>query len=156
MNIIREIGICNVKNRNADVILSADELNKAFTSLPDVPTNPNYFNINHNYARNPQNNSPFKFHCVDPLDVLWSMNSIKSNAIGYDKIDPKFVKLLMPQILPYITHLFNSIIVSSVFPLHWKHSKIIPVPKSNSEFRLIAILSYLSKAFEKNITFTDE
>lgn len=148
-NIIREIGICNVKNRNADIILSADELNKAFTSLPDVPTNPNYFNINHNYARNPQNNSPFKFHCVDPLDVLWSMKSIKSNAIGYDKIDPKFVKLLMPQILPYITHLFNSIIVSSVFPLHWKHSKIIPVPKSNSEFRPIAILSYLSKAFEK-------
>ena len=31
----------------------------------------------------------------------------------------------------------------------WKHAKVIPVPKSNTEYRPISILSYLSKAFEK-------
>lgn len=148
-NTIKEIGICNVNKCSTDININVNELNKSFTSLPEVPINLNCLNMNHTTAQNAHSNSTFKFHCVDLMEVLYSMKSIKSNAIGYDNVDPKFVKLLMPQILPYITHLFNSIIISSVFPSQWRHSKIIPVPKSNSEFRPIAILPYLSKVFEK-------
>ncbi|XP_075167477.1 uncharacterized protein LOC142239569 [Haematobia irritans] len=35
------------------------------------------------------------------------------------------------------------------YPNSWKHSKIIPIPKPNGELRPIAILSFLSKVFEK-------
>lgn len=37
----------------------------------------------------------------------------------------------------------------SRFPSNWKHSKIIPLPKSNGDYRSIAILPYLAKVFEK-------
>ena len=50
---------------------------------------------------------------------------------------------------PYITHLFNFIVTTSTFPSKWKHAKIIPVPKNNSEFRPIAILPFLSKVLER-------
>ena len=39
----------------------------------------------------------------------------------------------------------------SSFPDKWKHSKIITIPKSNNEFRLTAILPFLSKVMENHI-----
>lgn len=79
--------------------------------------------------------------------------SIKSNAIGLDEMHPSFLKLLLPVLLPYITHLFNSIILTNEFPSQWKKAKIIPVPKTSrgDEFRPISILPFLSKVFEKII-----
>lgn len=38
--------------------------------------------------------------------------------------------------------------MQSAFPQKWKIAKIIPIPKSSKEYRPIAILPYLSKAFE--------
>lgn len=35
-----------------------------------------------------------------------------------------------------------------MFPQDWKHAKIIPTPKSNNDFRPIAILPFLSKVIE--------
>ena len=91
----------------------------------------------------------FEFHSVSNNEVLKCFKEVTSNAIGPDGIDPKFVRILLPSVLPYITYLFNSILTSSTFPSRWKHAKIIPIPKSNSEFRPIAILCFLSKIFEK-------
>lgn len=72
-------------------------------------------------------------------DVLNSINHIKSNAIGSDKICFKFVKLLLPAILPYI-------------PNAWKTAIVVPIPKINNpdtlDYRPISILPALSKAFE--------
>lgn len=66
-----------------------------------------------------------------------------------DNVHPKFFKILLPNLIAFITHIFNTIITKSCFPTIWKHAKIIPVPKSNNEYRPIALLPYLSKAFEK-------
>ncbi|XP_075150402.1 uncharacterized protein LOC142224508 [Haematobia irritans] len=74
---------------------------------------------------------------------------IKSDATGLDEINPKLIKMILPLLLPYWTFVFNTIFTESLFPTSWKRSKIIPLPKSNNEFRPISILSYLSKVFEK-------
>lgn len=74
-----------------------------------------------------------------------------SNAIGSDGIDPKFFKIIHAYLIPYITHIFNCIIMKSNFPENWKQAKIIPIPKSKNVYRPIAILPYLSKIFEKII-----
>lgn len=66
-----------------------------------------------------------------------------------DNVHPKFLKILLPNLIAFITHIFNTIITKSCFPTIWKHAKIIPIPKSNNEYRPIALLPYLSKAFEK-------
>ena len=43
----------------------------------------------------------------------------------------------------------STALTKSIFPTLWKNAKIIPIPKSNSEFRPIDILPYLSKVLEK-------
>lgn len=74
-------------------------------------------------------NTSFKFVCVSQLDVLESFLSIKSNAVGLDKLHPTFIKSLLPVMLPFFTHVFNTILTTSAYPPSWKKAKIIPIPK---------------------------
>lgn len=142
---IKEIGIGRADKINCEV--DADELNKSFTNIPLTPVNNNFYNFP-NLSSSTEGNM-FQFNCVNQTDVVLSFSSIKSYAVGCDNMHPKFIKILLPLVLPYITHLFNTIITSSTFPSKWKHAKIIPLPKTNSEFRPVAILCYLSKVLEK-------
>lgn len=144
---IRDIGI-GITNKNTSCDLSADELNNTFTNFSSIERGP-IVHSNFNDRLNQVSSNQFEFHSVNNTDVLTSILKVKSNAIGYDNMDPRFIKLLLPQLLSFITHFFNTILTTSVFPKQWKHAKIIPVPKSNSEFRPIAILPFLSKALEK-------
>jgi hypothetical protein len=74
-------------------------------------------------------------------------------AIGLDGISLKFIKLILPLILPCITHIFNTILTKSLFPKTWKISKDLPISKvknpcSLSDYRPISIFPSLSKALE--------
>ena len=91
----------------------------------------------------------FSFKNVYSDEVYKSILSIKSNSTGLDNVNPKFLKMILLPILPHITHIFNSILTTSVFPKSWKRVKITRIPKSEHEYRPIAILSVLSKALEK-------
>lgn len=101
-----------------------------------------------------QHQQEFAFSNTDVYLTLRSINDIKSNAVGSDDIPPKFLKIIIPHILHYITHLFNTIFTTSIYPETWKLSKIIPIPKTPnpkavSDYRPISLLPFLSKAFEK-------
>lgn len=146
---IREIGVGkNVKNTNCSI--NANELNHLFANIPSLTTDSSvsydYLSYNNNIFTE-QNR--FEFACVTQRDVYNCCNLIKSNAVGHDNIHPKFLRIILPLILPHITHLINTIITTSSFPVKWKLAKIIPIPKSNTEYRPIAILSFLSKVLEK-------
>ena len=39
--------------------------------------------------------------------------------------------------------------MSGMYPIKWKHAKIVPVRKSNGNYRPVAILYFLSKVLEK-------
>jgi hypothetical protein len=43
-----------------------------------------------------------------------------------------FIKLLLLVVLPVLTHIFNHIFVSSEFPVKWKTSVVLPIPKVTS------------------------
>lgn len=147
---IREIGIGkDVKNSN-QISIDPDAINEKFVNIPMVEADVNYYNNNVN-DYDDSSIHKFSFDCVNNIDVLTSCMSIKSNAVGVDEIDPRFLKILLPQILSYVTFIFNRIITTSCFPTKWKYSKIIPLPKTKSDFRPIAILPFLSKAFERII-----
>ena len=96
----------------------------------------------------------FELRCASDLDVEKAVRSIKSNAVGPDDLSPKFIKLILPLLLPYLVHIFNYCIYSRQFPVKWKNAKVVPIPKkpnpkSPSEFRPISLLSFLSKTLEK-------
>ena len=85
-----------------------------------------------------------------------AIHDIKSEAIGLDNMHPKFVKMILIFISPFITHIFNTIITKSCDPKLWKASKIIPILKKSKsqhkEYRPIAILPFISKAFGKLVS----
>lgn len=130
-----------------------DQINSSFLSHSNISVPSAH--LNHNSSLSVVNRQ-FSFSNVSPLEIFNAIMSITSNAIGFDLISLKFIKLFLPSLLPYITHIFNFILTSSKFPSVWKVSKIIPIPKKSlpksvNDLRPISILSSLSKAFEKII-----
>ena len=144
---IKNLGI-NKNTQNQSEIIDLDELNRKFV---DVPVNPVIYNAYENVQNNCQVISEFSFKCVSQLEVYSSIMSIKSNATGVDDISPKFMHLIIPILLPFLTHMFNTILMTSDFPSDWKCSKVIPIKKTLLEFRPISILPFLSKCLEKII-----
>lgn len=144
---IRNIGIGkrNVNIINADI--NVNQLNQIFIG-DSITDNGSSGYSDYSYVRV---ENEFGFRCVEQDEVFKSLMSIKSNAVGLDGIDPKFLKIILAKVLPYISYLFNSVLTKSVFPNAWKTAKILPVIKSNNEYRPISILSFLAKALEKLI-----
>lgn len=145
---IRDIGI-GVSINKITPPIDADSLNNMFACNSTVSINDTAIGNSIPYNNSMFERNMFEFSCVSQFDVFNSFNQTKSNAVGYDNLHPKFIRVILPFVLPYITHLFNTIITTSYFPEKWKHAKIIPIPKSVAEYRPIAILSFLSKVLEK-------
>ena len=78
--------------------------------------------------------------------------SVKSITVGIGNIRPKLVKLILPAILSHVTFIFNTIITQSTFPQNWKYAKVIPIPKSNNEYRPIAIIIVIKYLHMLSIT----
>lgn len=92
----------------------------------------------------------FSFGMVTVNEVLVALSSIQSNAIGLDGISLKFFKVILPSVINFFTDFLNRCLLNSHFPMAWKISKVIPVPKGSSdEFRPISLVPGLSKSCEK-------
>lgn len=141
---IKEIGIGKSLRRPLDVDVNL--INENFVNIPQPKANADFYNENSNI---PGSLMQFDFQTVHIFDVVEAFYKMKSNSIGLDGIDPRFVKIILPWIIQYITHIFNCIIMTGIFPKLWKHAKIVPVPKPGNEYRPIAILPYFSKVFER-------
>lgn len=142
---IREIGIGRNRSCTTNSSTDVNLLNNQFANIQvERQTTNEYALLN---IVPPEQS--FCFRCVNQTEVLKSLLSIKSNAEGLDGINPRFLKLVIPKLIPFLTHICNTILTKSVFPDAWKKAKIIPLPKNNNDFRPIAILPYLSKAMEK-------
>ena len=117
-----------------------------------IYTSPSYSSNNNNQISTSSSfSNVFGFICVTQEDVLKHILRIKSKATGCDNIHPIFIKVILPKILPHITYIFNSILTYSIYPILWKQAKIIPLIKTNADYRPIAILPFLSKVFESLI-----
>ena len=145
---VRRLGL--TKDGPPATQFSVNEINNFFVN--SVPFNGDVGSLFVFSGQTPSH-SQFGFQTVDEFTILAAISSIKSNAVGDDGVPLKFLKIMMPVILPFICHLFNSCIVDSVFPSQWKISKIIPITKvmrskTVSDMRPISILPVLSKVFE--------
>lgn len=88
-------------------------------------------------------------------DVLLVINSLPNKcSTGLDEIPTHFVKSCSDVLSPVIAEAFNQSIIHGKFPDPLKVAVVIPVPKKGSthsitNFRPIALLSIVSKIFEK-------
>ena len=101
-----------------------------------------------------QCNNQLIFNQVTEYDVFKIFRSIKSNASGHDGYNKQMLELCMPFLLPYVTHIVNFCLATSVFPVEWKTAQVVPLSKINNpvEFanlRPISLLPLPSKLLER-------
>lgn len=96
----------------------------------------------------------FTFEAVTEEEVKVAMNDIHSRAVGIDEISIQMIRSVSPYALGAITHLINTVLISQTFPLNWKKSIVVPLPKVTNpttveQLRPISILPAMSKIVEK-------
>ncbi|KAL4103315.1 hypothetical protein QTP88_018692 [Uroleucon formosanum] len=93
---------------------------------------------------------------IRPSEVEFIINkSARHKTPGYDLITSEVASQLPRKAILSLTHIYNSILRLSYFPLLWKFSIIIMILKpgkpadSPSSYRPISLLPFFSKVFEK-------
>jgi len=87
-------------------------------------------------------------------ELLLSIDTAK--ASGPDRLSGRLLKSTATSIAPAITRLFNLSLRTGKLPVEWKVAQVIPIPKSSdasdpANYRLVSLLSVLSKLLEKHI-----
>lgn len=100
------------------------------------------------------NTNGFSFTDVSSSDVVLAIGQMRSDTVGLDRNPIRFIRLVLPVMLPVIKHIFNHYIMNLPFPNCWKLAKVIPTHKSKKgsgveDYISICILSALLKDFEK-------
>ena len=97
----------------------------------------------------------FTFKPVDSDDIQNIINSMPTNkAPGHDKISVRVIKDSLPVILPSITSIFNTSLLTGQFPRAWKKAEVVTVPKDGDREqaennRPISLLPVLLKVCER-------
>ncbi|KAL1447149.1 hypothetical protein WDU94_015605 [Cyamophila willieti] len=157
-NRVRSLGLGKIKS-SAPLHVGLDELNQYFVSVVPTPNSSVKNRILEEMERGlntrPVNSDTlFNFVEVSEVDVSKAILSIKSKAGGYDGMDGRMVRTILPYVLPVLTHIFNKSLSTGVFPTEWKSANVVPLQKINSptscnDYRPISLLPILSKALEK-------
>lgn len=117
---VKQLGISKTKPTSTSSEHSVNAINDYFSS--------NYTTCDHqSFSISPTES--FGFRPVYNYEIINAVFSIKSNAVGLDNIPFKFIKAVLPLLLPLFAHLFNTIITTSHFPSGWKKIKVIPIAK---------------------------
>lgn len=129
-----------------------DEVNESFLEVPGA----NFASIqlltyfeHHRYS-----SVNFSLQTVKTDNILAIIKSLKSNALGIDKINLEMIKLTLPHSLNTITNIINTSISSHAFPILWRRAIVRPIAKNTNplclkDLRPISILPCLSKILEK-------
>jgi len=98
--------------------------------------------------------SPVKH--FSPNEVKYTIDKYPPNkSPGFDLITAAVARCLPKKAIVHLTHIFNAVLRLSYFPLIWKFSIIILVPKPNkppdstSSFRPISLLPFFAKILER-------
>ncbi|XP_075157493.1 uncharacterized protein LOC142230751 [Haematobia irritans] len=152
---IRNIGIGKDHSTDSHLEIDLNKLNDSFVGDNNINHGDNVYK---QYCNVPIENM-FTFRCVGADEVWNNLLTIKSNATGMDQINPRFLKMLLPTLIPHITYIFNNIITKSTFPLSWKTTKKNLLSTWQSGFRpkrscttaLIQVTEEIRKDIDKNL-----
>ena len=103
------------------------------------------------------NKDPFVIPFISVYKVGKLINSMDNKkSTGPDGINNQLLKVSVPYIVESLTYIFNQCIAKNIFPTELKRAKVIPLQKVKhdntlSNFRLISLLSSLSKIIERHV-----
>ena len=96
----------------------------------------------------------FTFSKVTYPDVVLAVAHFSSQAKGEDGIPQSIIAKALPIIGHYLVNIFNASLSCGIFSESWKKAHLVPrkkkaIPSTVTDFRPIALLSFLSKVLEK-------
>lgn len=96
----------------------------------------------------------FDFSLVNDNTITDILYKIRTHAMGADGINLVMLKYCCPYVIPYITHIVNTCLITNTFPAQWKLAHVIPIPKVSDpllpkDLRPVSILPTLSKILER-------
>lgn len=150
--LLKTEGAGKIPKQMSDPVVNLDDLNNFFcginnevnNGLIDYYSNARVGNVHHS----------FKFSEISQDVIYRALMDISSNAVGYDGVQIKFLRLIFNEIRHVLCHIFNYSFVKSEYPLQWKKALILPLPKVPNpleckNYRSINILSVLGKVLDK-------
>ena len=158
-----------LKSKNKDLTFQnprqkAEDFNQYFAGVGEIAYKKSQEGLDNNIDRESGNttNPPsllnvpkFRPQPVDVNTVILTFKDLrKTNSVGSDGIQYKYLKDALPVLCFYITIIVNTSIVTGLFSKLWKHPYVVPVFKSGDKdevgnYRPISLLSILSKILEK-------
>ena len=111
--------------------------------------------VNRPHINNYNVNSFFRPNPVDVNTVILIVKDLNAtNSIGSDGIALRFLRDALCVIVPYLTCIVNTSLVTGVFPESWKHALVVPLYKNGdpdivNNYRPVSILPVVSKILEK-------
>ena len=139
-----------------DPLTIANSFNNFFGEIA-VKTKSNVRPVNKcfsDYLSAPNQASLFLFP-TDAIEIGYVIQSLSLNkAQGPNSIPTNFLKLLSPICSEIFSSIFNSCMISGIYPLCLKSANVVPVHKKESpldpsNYRPISLLSNVNKIFEK-------
>ena len=133
----------------------ADTLSEFFAKCFNAMVSPLSFADLDTFGRSVQH-CPEDFLCtVEEIEHLLESLDV-SKSTGPDGISARMLKAVVHSIAPSVTRLVNQSLESGCFPVLWKMSNIVPIPKAGEStnpcnYRPISLLSILSKLLEKHV-----
>lgn len=126
---------------------AVNELNEFYASIHSSTYDDNN---NCNLIMSNYNGEPFHFQPINFPDVENAIKNISSNAIGFDGISLKFLKIILPYFMDVIVHIINYSLIQNIFPSLWNKAIIKPIgkinePKNVADTRPIVLNSVMTK-----------
>jgi hypothetical protein len=151
---LRKNNVVGSRKNDCLVDLDVDNVNEYFVNMGFTGNVEDYLIEFFNKNRLNAEVNEFTFEAVTENEVKRAMNEIKSRAVGIDNISIQMIKSASPYAIGAITHLINRVLTTQTFPLNWKKSIVLPLPKvpnpqNVEQFRPISILPAMSKIVEK-------
>lgn len=165
-NIIKEIIPSQKNKHNAynfeNLSEKAKEFNNFFATVGESTfkrSQKELFNEGKSIAQPPQLNinivSAFRPQPVDTNTIILTVKDLNAtSSVGSDGIKLRFLTDALGVIVPFLTCIVNTSLVTGVFPEIWKHALVVPIHKNGdsdcvNNYRPISILPIISKVLEK-------
>lgn len=105
----------------------------------------------------PNPNLLFKFRPIHISEVELIVKNIETHkSSGIPQISTYFLKLAFKAIIPELTHLLNTSLITGIIPPQWKASKVTPLFKEGNKehmnnYRPISTIPLIAKILEKAV-----
>ena len=148
----RKLNFCINGNNVAESELTANEFNEFFTTIGSKLSSTISCNVSPMSYVDITEHSIYMYATTQEVKQI--IKSLKNSSPGWDEIPVFLLKLCANYYVQPLTYIINKSIENGIFPNELKLARVVPIfksgdPSSICNYRLISVLSFFSKIFER-------